>query len=228
MAPVIQFDDEEIEEVAAIANNGEKLSEIVKSSAEIGPRVGTVMIARRLSKIVALDFGQLILTVNGLVHVYGTRSELEITTEEAIEALGNSLEKAKAADVLSAWNSAKPKIIEALDALNEEHALIVSHKAGIIASSRPNPVHSMKLFTDTRPVFNESGERVLFTVIGHTLALEYHEEYRHREIQLSLDASDVANLLELCVQADVQAASLKASISGPAGMPFESEDEDHR
>jgi len=226
MATIIQLDEEQIEELAAIANLGDKLWEIVSRVGEVGPRVGTLLIARRLSKILGLDLDQVILAINGLVHVYGMRSELESTGEATVEALASGLEKANKPEVLSAWKGAKTKIVQALDALNDEHALVLSHKAGFVASFRPNIVHTMKLFTDTRPVFSESGKRVLFTIIGHTLSIEYHEGYgRHREIQLSLDATDVAILLDLCMQADEQADALKASISGPAGIPFELEDD---
>jgi hypothetical protein len=184
-----------------------------------------VDLARRICKAVGLDVDETVLIVRGLVRTYLTRSQLDATNEATVEAIAANLEKANKTKALNVWNDSKTKIVQALDALNDEHALVLSLKAEFVAGSRPNILISMRLFTDARPVFNEAGDRVLFNVIGHTLSLEYREEDRRQEIHLSLDGGDIAQLFELCMQADAQAAALKASVSAPGGRPFEIENE---
>src|SRR5260370_12360791 len=84
MAPFIELDGQEIEELVAVANNSAKLAEIVSKGTAIGPKVGVVL-ARRLCKTVGLDFDDTVLVVRGLVRTYLTRSQLEATSQAAVE-----------------------------------------------------------------------------------------------------------------------------------------------
>jgi hypothetical protein len=71
---------------------------------------------------------------------------------------------------------------------------------------------SIDLFTDARPVFNNSGDKVLLTIISHVISLEYHEGPEHRQIHLSLDAEDLSMLRYLCEEAEEKAAIFKRGL----------------
>jgi hypothetical protein len=220
--PIIRFDDDDIEEVTALANNCDKLPEVISKGAQIGPRLGTIRITRQLSKEIALDFSELHSVVNALVQLYRMRDGHSDTSEIVAETVSRSLEKANRMDAAKVWKDAQNKIVSALNELNDEHPFVVSYEAG--ATSFPNSIYSLELSTGTRPVFNESKDKVLFTIISHTLSLDYHEGYRnHKEVHLNLDADDLAMLRVLCEEAEQAAETLRASINGPSAYRGEDE-----
>jgi len=222
MATTIHLQNWEAEQLLAVANNSDKLADIVARSAAVGPKVG-IDLARRVSKSVGLDIDETIPVVMGLARICILRSQFDLTNVGAVEALAASLEKTSKTKALTAWNNAKSKIVQALESINEDHALVLSVKAEYVARSRPNILANMTLFTESRPVFNEEGDKVLFNVITHTLSFNYHgEDGDHKEINLSLDAADIDELMAMLSQAHNEATAIKASSSVPSGRPFES------
>lgn len=223
---IIRLDEVAINEIAALAANADRLPMLLSSSKKIGPKIGTFAISERVAENIDLDLQEVLSVVSGLVNIFNLRQEFSATSEEMAKTIIRSLEKTAKADVIKAWKDGQPKIIEALNALTAEHPLVVSHEAGSEAISMPNTVTSIGMSTGTRPVFSASKDRVLITIISHTLTLEYHEGYRrHRELNLSLDAGDIARLHELCEQAEQAAATLKAILPGPSAAPWEDDGE---
>jgi hypothetical protein len=220
----LYLDEEAIDEMAALANFGKQLPNIVSKIAVIGPRAVLPVLADELSKQAGLDNEQAVILVQGLVRVYNTRERSGESTRAVIDALTAAL---KDNPVRDAWEAARDKVVEAVDLLQEEHPLVVSSKAERVAISKANRVVSMDLFTDARPVFNKTGDRVLFTVIDHVISLEYHADYRdHREIHLTFDADDIERLFDLCLEAKARVTAVKDSIKGPSGLPFEGGNEE--
>src|SRR5437868_2129896 len=101
MAVTAQLDDDQIEELAAILKNCDKLSAVLSKSAEIGPKVGTYPLSKALAKSIALDPNELVLVINGLVHAYFMRSE-DGKSEDVVQSLANDLEKSKKPELLKA------------------------------------------------------------------------------------------------------------------------------
>jgi hypothetical protein len=198
----------------------------MSESGKISPTIGTVQASKSLSKKIRLDQAAVLMMINGLVHAFHIRDDMSVTGEEMAQVIVRSLEKADRSDLIGAWKSAEAKIVKAMNVITAEHPFVVSSKVGSEASSLPNIVLSIEMSTGTRPVFNEEKTRILFTIISHTLTLEYHEGYRrHKEISLHLDAGDIAMLRECCDEAERAAATLKANISGPSAVPWEIEDD---
>jgi hypothetical protein len=223
---VVQLDEDDIQELAALAENASKLPALMSESSKISPTIGTVQVSKSLSKIISLDQNAVLLMVNGLVHAFRIRDDMSVTSEETAQVIVRSLKKADQSDLIKAWKSAEAKIIEAMNVITAEHPLVVCSKAGLEAGSLPNIVLSIGMSTGTRPVFNEEKTKILFTIVSHTLTLDYHEGYRrHKEISLHLDAGDISMLRIFCDEAEQAAATLKASISGPSAVPWETEDD---
>jgi hypothetical protein len=222
----IPLDDDDVEDMAALARLHDRLPDVLSKSVEVGPRVGTAPVARILAKRLGIDVSELHRAISNLVRLHSFRSGLDHTGEAVVDQIASSLEQAGAAAELEAWKAARSAIAKAVDVLSPEHPLVVSQAAGIVASSRSHTIRSFELFTDTRPVFSEEGDRILFTVISHTLVLEYHEHFRGSvEVQLSLDDADLDHLQFLCERAKQQAVTLKASIASPSGLPFDDVEE---
>ncbi len=216
----ILLDKDTVDELAAMASLGKRLPAIVSKITEIGPKAVLPTLANQLSEAMGMDFGQVMHVLYGLWGLYRLRTANEETSQATVEHVTAKL---KDQPFFAAWQAAQAEIGQALDALQEDHALFVSHKAERAAGSKANRVISMELYTDARAVFSEEGNRVVFTVIDHTLSLEYHAGYRqHREIELVFDADDIEHLMGLCLQAEEQARAMKVNISGPSGLPFES------
>lgn len=221
----LQLDDEDVADLAVLARNGEKLSAILAKSEELGPRVGTRGMAFAVSRSLGFDFQQVFQAASGLLLIRAMKAGLERNTKAIIKDIASSLKEKAGDDAAEAWNAVKAEITQAVDALDPQHPLMVSYQAGDAADNRQHVVTSMEIFTDTRSVFNETRDQVLFSIIGHTLVFGYYEGFRrHAEIHLSLDAVDLVNLSALCDRALSEANALKKASTVPARTPFDAED----
>jgi hypothetical protein len=225
--PMIWLSENDLSDFAVLAKNSTKLQDILSKSKSMAPRVGAWAMAGPLSQQVGLPPCELTQMINGLVHVYKLRCDTEVSSDDTLELIARTLRQDDKTEVLSALEGSKASIIPAMDALSEDHPLVVSHEAGSAARSRSNFIRSLEMFTDTRAVFNESRQRVLFSVITHTLSIEYDDGTgRPVQIDLSLDASDLSVLADLCEQAAAEAEALKTQkSSAPAGAPFDLEED---
>jgi hypothetical protein len=89
-------------------------------------------------------------------------------------------------------------------------ALNLTAKAVDVITDRPNLFYHAKLYTDIRPVFDESGKAVQATVLLHNLRIHYRgENGDHKDIVMALDTTDIKSLKKLLERADQKADTLK-------------------
>ena len=135
----IPLDEDDVEELAALAKNCDKLPELLSKSAQVNPRTGTIPISRQLSEKIGLDVSVVHSMVNGLVRIFRMRDGLSATGEAVAKTIACSLEKANQPDAMKAWKDAQAKIVQACDMLSAEHPLLVSYEAGYAVGSIPTP-----------------------------------------------------------------------------------------
>jgi hypothetical protein len=206
----------DVEDLGILALAADRLPQIVALAAEVGPRVGTLAVAKVLSDEVGIEAGELRLLLSTLINVYNTKARLKLSAGDTVDAIAYNLKRfakdPKDAERLRAWEKGREQIAKALDQLNPNHALIAAFKAYRVATSHPYELVGFKIYTDVRPVFNEAGDAILQTIINHVLSIDYHDGQDHHVIQFDLDANDVVDLKELCERAQKKATVIKRDL----------------
>jgi hypothetical protein len=146
----------------------------------------------------------------GLWNIKNLQRHLGVDTKSLIETISSSLKlqplPSWQAENLKGWPEASQAIASALDLVTDDHPLLVSAKTSVLAYTQEHLLTNTRIITDVRPVFDTAGQRILETVIVHTLALHYVNEAQDRTmIALSLDLGDVIELRKQCERAERKA-----------------------
>src|SRR5947209_4819453 len=94
----VPLDEDDVEELGALAKVFDKLPSILAKSEEVGPRVGTASMARLLSRRLGIGVDELHPAINSLVGLHNLQLRLGRTADEIVEQVASSLEHAKATE----------------------------------------------------------------------------------------------------------------------------------
>lgn len=218
-------------ELAALAENAERLAELVSLCTQQGPAPTQITLAKRVSEKLALPVPVVRLLIVGLTNLLKAASKLEVSSDHLLASViesaeSNVTEKWTAKDVERLKGSAD-FIATALSQIQPDHPILVSRKAEELGYKRVKLLTDSRIITDLRPVFDDSATRILESVITHTLWIEYIEEEGQREIEIAIDMADIANLRRWCERAERKAVTLKkemAKFEWPTAIVNESDD----
>jgi hypothetical protein len=99
-------------------------------------------------------------------------------------------------------------------------SLAISAKAVTLLTDHQRTLHSLRILTDVRYVFQPDAEKEpQGAVISHMLKLSYHEGGDHKEFFVSLDGDDIANLRDALDRVDIKTATLKRKLA-LADVPY--------
>jgi hypothetical protein len=208
----------DLEELAAIASESNRLSTIISAAGRVGPRVGIRAVAEEIASDVGMDEADLRPILVGLVNLYQTQTRLKLDASMIVGVVSHNLQRlAKSLDlddkgVCDSWENAKPKIASALAQLAPDHPILGAAKALRVITSRQYDFVTMKVLTDVRPVFNEKGDVIVQSIIAHVLSIDYHDGQDHHVIQFTLDAQDIADLKKECERAEQKSSVLKQDL----------------
>ena len=111
------------------------------------------------------------------------------------------------------WMELKPQLVALLDS----KALSVEAKAFRLIRARPNVVQSLRIFSDVRPIFDESRKRVVAQAIINTLRVRYLDGNDSKTIHLSIDPDDL-NDIEEQVRRAIQKNNEIVQLSEKSGL----------
>ena len=146
---------------------------------------------------------------DALLPLHSLRAELEVSAETLYAVIEDGLKIAKApdwsAENWAAWTQLKPQILRFL----ELPSVGVELKASELLKARPRWVQSLRLFSDVRPVFDDSVKSINAIIIVNTLCVRYSDNSRARTLYLSLDPEDLDSLREQIDRAQQKNALLE-------------------
>ena len=67
--------------------------------------------------------------------------------------------------------------------------------------------------TDIRPVFNAAGDKILHTVVTHSLLVDYIDGNQFAKIELGLDGADLTELRKVLERAEQKALTLREALN---------------
>ena len=216
---VLAISDTIRNDLAHLAGYADRLAQIARVIAQSHPGAESVPGAELANTVGASvgsssdDARHLLFTIWNLYHL---QKSMHVSAAKLIDEVTASLETRAPdpwkAEHLGAWRKAHDEIVSLLDTMTDEHPLVVSGKAATLGQEHQNLLVEARIVTDVRPVFNSAANRVLESLIIHTLLLGYFDGVKTRRIEFALDASDVANLRRLCDRAERKATVLRAAL----------------
>jgi hypothetical protein len=149
-------------------------------------------------------------------NLYRLKKGLHVDATKLVDDLTTSLddqasEKWKA-EYGAKWEAARKDVVSLLEAMTDEHPLVVSSKAAELGQAHQNILVKARIVTDVRPVFNAAGDKVLESLIIHSLLLNYFDGVETRRLEFALDANDIAELRRLCERAESKAGVLRTGL----------------
>lgn len=204
-----------LKDIQVLADNADRLSDIVnvKGLSAASPPSFACKVAETLGLPKSV--------VNSVLVVLWRTKQYQtnwgVGPQEAVERISNLLEtkapdewKAKYYD---AWKKCSHQLGDLLQAVDDDHPLLISVKAQELAYTHENLLVGSKLITDIRPVFDSSGEDLRELVITHTLFLRYSDAKQDPCVaSFALDSKDVANLLSECQRAATKTKTVRDAL----------------
>jgi len=189
----------------------EHFEAFLKALSQSKPAVVPTIFSEHVSKLVPeIDASIIEPIVDELFTMDQVRDRWDMSIAEFAELLGDAAVSQNSEDFLF---TEKDEVIlqERVKRIFEtKSALNLTAKAVDVITDRPNLFYHAKLYTDIRPVFDESGKAVQATVMLHNLRIHYRgENGDHKDIVMALDTTDVKSLKKLLDRADQKAETIK-------------------
>ena len=93
-------------------------------------------------------------------------------------------------------------------------SLASSAKALVLLTEHERTLHSVRILTDVRHVFQSDPEKEPYgAVVFHILKLNYHENGQHKDFFIALDGDDLANLRIALDRADEKTKTVKRKLA---------------
>jgi len=141
------------------------------------------------------------------------RSTSGMSAAELFDAVTASLEQQVGplfeAQSLEKWRGARPQIEKAME---PGHPLGTLQKTNRLTYAHQNVFYDVRIISDLRPVFDDSGRDVQLMTISHVLQIEYHDGSGDRHMFFAIDADDLAKLRKACERAETKAITLRDAL----------------
>lgn len=203
-------------DLSELVKFAKQLNEIDKSARDMGPAESPSAVLRRIASQISIPSSTLESITTALTNLRHAKDRLHITSEELFDIASKYLEESAPTNwkenFFSDWTKRRDNIISAIDFLSPDHPISLSAKAEALTYTQQNLLMDSSIITDLRPIFNNSGDKIVESVITHTLVITYVDGERTQDIHLSMDAKDIGQLRRICDRADKKAITLKSNL----------------
>jgi hypothetical protein len=177
------------------------------------PRIGSSQLVKDVAAIVPIDRRSLTDIIKLLFTLYAVQADRGLQPSEMAMELSRAAQETsddRLRTPENSWNLLTPFVTRLLDLAG---SLGLTAKATFVAYEYPSHFHGARVLTDARPVFPRDADRgPAAYMINHTLEISIHENGEERDIYLSLNARDLAELQSAIQRASAKEASLRASL----------------
>lgn len=138
------------------------------------------------------------------------------STSQLLDSIPSNIERhfsvTERSEALSLWTSAKEAFAKAFDQLSVRHPLMVAARAEQLAYIQEKLFTNVRIVTEIRPVFDETGNEILQSTVSHDLILDYYHGQNPERLQITMDAEDVIELRRACERAERKAGAIKTAL----------------
>jgi len=195
------------EEIEALLDNSNRLHEFISAARLEGVAVTPSGVIASISKKVDTSIDTLRKVFNALENLKNLSEEFggpDKMLNELILTLDEQI-----SEKLKEKRAAIEKVVEDYA---QDNAVSLSYKAQRLTYLRENIYQQSEVITDSRPVFDEKGEKIVEYLITHNLVVTYFRHGRPENIHLAMDAADVLKLRKACDRAVIKAKALKREL----------------
>ena len=206
---------EMLKDIQILTDNTDRLSDIVK--APVPPAASAPGFARKVAESLELPESDVDDIVRALWRTKLFQKNRGVSPEQAVELIDRLLEMQAPGEWkekhLNAWKKCSSQLGDLLEAVDDDHPLLIAFKAQDLAYTHQNILVSSKLVTDIRPVFNSSREQLRALVITHTLFIRYSDANQMPCVaSFTVDSADVADLLSECQRAATKTKTVRDTL----------------
>jgi hypothetical protein len=147
-----------------------------------------------------------------LLSLYTLQRQSGINASEVVEGLTNGIESAEnqwSESEFAKWKDIQPQLKSLFDIQN----IMSVAKSLDLAYDYSKLLQSVKILTDIRPVYNVDATEIQGSVISFTLRIRYDSREGNKNISITLDESDVRNLIKASKRALKKAETAKRFIT---------------
>ncbi len=206
---------EMLKDIEVLTDNADRLSDIV--NAPDASAASTPGFVRKVAESLELPESDVNDIVRALWRTKLFQKNQGLSPQQAVDQIDNLLETQASedwkAEHLDAWRKCSRQLGDLLEAVDDDHPLLITIKAQELAYTHQNILVSSKLITDIRPVFGSSGEQLRELVVTHTLFIRYSDANQMPCIaSFTVDSADIANLLSECQRAATKTKTIKDAL----------------
>lgn len=185
--------------------------EALKAALSKSPPTGGMkgMIATICEQVPALKKDDAEDIARTLYSLYVIRTDADILLAVAISELISAM-RASGTEPLMLSEEEEDGFQNKMEMLLSLDAPAVAAKVEQLKVDYPKTFYAAKILTDIRPIFAKPEQRPVGGAITHMLKIEYHEEGKHKEFYVALDAEHLQKLKAVLQRAEAKASSLKS------------------
>ena len=201
-----------------LVDHADRLEEIQTAISANQDAASLDAICSKIASITQIPQFQIKPIVTTLLKLSELTAKARTTASQLVDLIADTAESSASVSwrerYLSKWKSSRDEIARAIEGVQKSEVLLAVSKASRLTYTHQNILTDINIITELRPVFSETGDRVLQMVLTHYLMIEYSSGKGSDRIQLAVDAADIEDLKERCIRAQVKMATLKETLGG--------------
>jgi hypothetical protein len=219
--PLFKIPSSEYRVYRSIALMGDKdFENLLRAIEEIGPKVSHLNFAFALQQQVqSLRIEIIRPIVSTISSLHRLMSSIGRTPQDVTNEIKSAIESEEPRgfplDKLHILIDRLPKL------LNIGGGMGLISKTLNVMSDQAKVFCNVRVLSDIRPVFSDDATSIDAEVIVHTLNIVYHQEGRHQEIYVALNADDLQKVKKTVERAEAKHAVLKSYIQKTGVRFFE-------
>lgn len=172
---------------------------------DLGPRIAPL-----INTLAPHDVDAIVRT---LIPLYLLRARTDVPVAEFAEDVLRAMDETDV-EALKLFGEDRERFKDHVIRLLSVKPIDIGLKANELLLDHEHTIHSARVLTDIRPVFEADPEdQPKAAVIVHMLKISYHDESDEvKEFYVALDTGDIARLISTLERADAKAESLRASL----------------
>ena len=190
----------------------DRLPDVIERSKSQPYGITTFQVLHPIATSMGIDYSELYDAFSALENIKLLEVEFR-SADEALERIESGISGSFAPELASK----RAELVQALAVYTQDNPILLAFKSQRLAYLYQNIYRDAELITDSRPIFNSDGDKVLEFMVSHSLAITYTTgSSRSERIHLTLDAGDVLKLRKACDRAILKAKTLKDALGKSA------------
>lgn len=213
--PIQFLPEEALDDIIIVVHNSSKLRELQECLSTVKSTIDLPKIAFIIARKLGIPDKKVSTIIISLLNLHNYRRIFNMDAKDFASQMWKCLsdlpEEKRDNITVELWKKAEADI---LTALSPDNALAILEKSIGLGYSHQNVLVNVRLITDIRPVFNDDATKIVKMVTTNLLMLDYFDGTASKRLHITVDASDVERLKQLCDRAQRKASVVLDDFKG--------------